>query len=51
MVKMRHAPSRAMDINQSKVSGNIRAIANLLDQGGIGDPTEGMAKDSMRRTL
>ena len=37
VVKMRHAPSRAMDINQSKVSGNIRAIANLLDQGGVGE--------------
>ncbi|KAH7917504.1 hypothetical protein BV22DRAFT_1108559 [Leucogyrophana mollusca] len=38
--KMQHAPARAMDINQSKVSGNIKAIANLLQQGGVGDPTE-----------
>jgi len=46
VVKMRHAPSRAMDINQSKVSGNIRAIVNLLDQGSVGDPTEAVHKDS-----
>lgn len=29
-----------MDINQSKVSGNIKAIANLLAQGGVGDPAK-----------
>ena len=46
VVKMRHAPARAMDINQSKVSGNIRAITNLLDQGGVGDPDEGMEENS-----
>ena len=46
VVKMQHAPARAMDINQSKVSGNIRAIANLLDQGGVGDPDEGMKENS-----
>ena len=27
----------AMDINQSKVSGNIKAIGNILAQGGIED--------------
>ena len=43
VVKMRHAPARAMDINQSKVSGNIQAITNLMTQGGlsIGSSTEG----------
>ena len=46
VVKMRHAPARAMDINQSKVSGNIRAIANLMDQGGVGDPDQGMEENS-----
>ena len=46
VVKMRHVPARAMDVNQSKVSGNIRAIANLLEQGGVGDPDEGMEEDS-----
>ncbi|KIM76705.1 hypothetical protein PILCRDRAFT_77537, partial [Piloderma croceum F 1598] len=40
VVKMRHAPARAMDINQSKVSGNIRAIANLMEQGDIVDMRE-----------
>jgi hypothetical protein len=46
VVKMRHAPARAMDINQSKVLGNIHAITNLLDQGGVGDPDEGMEENS-----
>ena len=43
VVKMQHAPARAMDINQSKVSGNIQAITNLMTQGGlsIGSSTEG----------
>ena len=36
VVKMRHAPAKAMDINQSKVSGNIQAVSNLMEQGGIG---------------
>ena len=35
-----------MDINQSKVSGNICAIANLMEQGGVGDPDQGMEEDS-----
>jgi hypothetical protein len=46
VVKMRHVPACAMDINQSKVSGNIRAVANLMEQGGVGDPDEGMEEDS-----
>jgi len=29
-----------MDINQSKVSGNKDAIADLLQQGRVGDPTD-----------
>jgi hypothetical protein len=41
VVKMRHAPARSMDINQSKVSGNIRVIPELLRQGGVGDPNDG----------
>ncbi|KIO01850.1 hypothetical protein M404DRAFT_28360 [Pisolithus tinctorius Marx 270] len=40
VVKMRQAPARAMDINQSKVSGNLQAIMDLLQQGGVGDPSE-----------
>jgi len=35
-----------MDINQSKVSGNIRAITNLTEQGGVGDPDQGMEENS-----
>jgi hypothetical protein len=38
--KLEHMPARAMDINQSKVSGNKDAIADLLRQGGVGDPTD-----------
>ncbi|KAF7971243.1 hypothetical protein HWV62_21560 [Athelia sp. TMB] len=46
VVKMRHVPARAMDINQSKIAGNIDAIVNLMDQGGIGDPMEGIEPES-----
>ncbi|KAI0308804.1 hypothetical protein OF83DRAFT_1180361, partial [Amylostereum chailletii] len=38
VTKLRHVPARAMDINQSKVSGNIQAITELLSQGGVGQP-------------
>ena len=44
--KMQYAPVRAMDINQSKVAGNIQAITELLGQGDVGDPT--MSSDSVR---
>lgn len=33
-------PVRAMDVANSSVGGNIEAIANLLAQGGVGDPFE-----------
>jgi hypothetical protein len=46
IVKMHQAPARSMDINQSKVSGNISAIPDLLKQGGIEDPTEKAADKS-----
>ncbi|KAJ7105154.1 hypothetical protein C8R44DRAFT_529514, partial [Mycena epipterygia] len=36
VVKMRYAPARAMDINQSTHAGNISAVENLLGQGGVG---------------
>ncbi|KAF7973123.1 hypothetical protein HWV62_16158 [Athelia sp. TMB] len=45
VVKMRHAPARAMDINQSKIAGNIDAIANLMEQGGVWDPMEGVEEN------
>lgn len=38
--KTRIVPARAMRVNNSTVSGNLEAIANLLAQGGIGDPSE-----------
>ncbi|KAI0348738.1 hypothetical protein OH77DRAFT_1432637, partial [Trametes cingulata] len=36
--KLHQVPLRAMDINQSKVSGNIEALAHMLTQAGVGDP-------------
>lgn len=43
--KTRLVPARAMDINNSTVSGNIRAVIDLLAQGGIYDPNEASAKN------
>ncbi|KAK7050478.1 hypothetical protein R3P38DRAFT_2605107 [Favolaschia claudopus] len=40
IVKMRWAPARSMDIKQSTVAGNIEVIPNLLQQGGVGDPSQ-----------
>ncbi|KAJ6507555.1 hypothetical protein DFH09DRAFT_1438053 [Mycena vulgaris] len=40
VVKMRHAPVRSMDIKQSTVEGNLKAIPELLQQGGVGDTDE-----------
>jgi hypothetical protein len=37
VVKMRYAPARSMDINESTHAGNIGAITNLVHQGGVGD--------------
>ncbi|KAJ6550353.1 hypothetical protein B0H10DRAFT_1850543 [Mycena sp. CBHHK59/15] len=34
LIKMRYAPARSMDINQSTHAGNIGAVENLLSQGG-----------------
>jgi hypothetical protein len=45
--KMRSAPARSMDINQSKVSGNLRAAVDLLGQGGVGDPTDSANEDDI----
>jgi hypothetical protein len=47
VTKMRYLPARSMDINQSTVSGNIKAIKSLLEQGGVGDPSEGMDPNSI----
>ncbi|KAJ7939849.1 hypothetical protein B0H13DRAFT_2457922 [Mycena leptocephala] len=38
LIKMRYAPARAMDTNQSTHAGNITAMADLLRQGGVGPP-------------
>lgn len=32
-------PAHAMDINESRVDGNIEVLENLLGQGGVGDPS------------
>ncbi|KAJ7200531.1 hypothetical protein GGX14DRAFT_571939 [Mycena pura] len=40
VVKMRWAPAKSMDIKQSTVSGNIKVIPELLEQGGVGDPSQ-----------
>ncbi|KAF9230223.1 hypothetical protein BU15DRAFT_83896 [Melanogaster broomeanus] len=40
LVKTEITAARAMDVNNSTVSGNIRAVVDLLRQGGIYDPAE-----------
>ncbi|KAJ6561335.1 hypothetical protein B0H10DRAFT_2239968 [Mycena sp. CBHHK59/15] len=40
VVKMRWAPARSLDIKQSTVAGNLQAIPEFLEQGGVGDPSE-----------
>ncbi|KAJ7442353.1 hypothetical protein B0H11DRAFT_1749235 [Mycena galericulata] len=40
VVKMRWAPAKSMDIKQSTVAGNIEVIPELLEQGGVGDPSQ-----------
>jgi hypothetical protein len=40
VVKMRFAPARSLDIRQSTVARNLKAIPEFLEQGGVGDPTE-----------
>ncbi|KAJ6578606.1 hypothetical protein B0H10DRAFT_1836287 [Mycena sp. CBHHK59/15] len=40
VVKMRWAPAKSMDIKQSTVSGNLDVIPQLLEQGGVGDPSQ-----------
>ncbi|KAI1787584.1 hypothetical protein LXA43DRAFT_855708, partial [Ganoderma leucocontextum] len=37
--KLEYLPFKAMDINQSKVSGNIDAIQAMYSQSGVGDPS------------
>ncbi|KAJ6477429.1 hypothetical protein C8R47DRAFT_652261 [Mycena vitilis] len=39
-VKMRWAPAKSLDIKQSTVAGNIQVIPELLEQGGVGDPSQ-----------
>ncbi|KAJ7710452.1 hypothetical protein B0H17DRAFT_1155424 [Mycena rosella] len=39
-VQMRWAPAKSLDIKQSTVSGNIEVIPELLEQGGVGDPSQ-----------
>jgi hypothetical protein len=39
-----------MDVNESTYTGNISAMSNLLDQGGIGDPGEEAVRAKQRKT-
>lgn len=38
--KTKQYPARAMDVKNSTIDGNIRAVSNLLQQGGVGDPND-----------
>ncbi|KAI1781686.1 hypothetical protein LXA43DRAFT_908048 [Ganoderma leucocontextum] len=38
--RLHQTPLRAMDINQSTVSGNIEAVLNIFDQAGLGNPRD-----------
>ncbi|KAJ7198168.1 hypothetical protein GGX14DRAFT_374434 [Mycena pura] len=40
VVQMRWAPARSLDVKQSTVAGNLQAIPEFIQQGGVGDPTE-----------
>ncbi|KAJ7076755.1 hypothetical protein B0H15DRAFT_925103 [Mycena belliarum] len=40
VVPMRWAPARSLDVKQSTVAGNLQAIPEFIQQGGVGDPTE-----------
>ncbi|KAJ7090155.1 hypothetical protein C8R44DRAFT_835959 [Mycena epipterygia] len=40
VVKMRWAPARSLDIKQSTVAGNLQAIPEFLEQGGVGEPSQ-----------
>lgn len=51
VVKMRYAPARSMDVNESTHAGNISAITNLLDQGGVGDPSQLTDKEKKTQWL
>ena len=43
LTKTHLVPTHAMDINNSTVSGNIRALTDLLTQGGIYTPNDAAA--------
>ncbi|TBU25966.1 hypothetical protein BD311DRAFT_604917, partial [Dichomitus squalens] len=38
LTKTHYLPLRAMDINQSTVAGNLRALSDMYKQAGVGDP-------------
>ncbi|KAJ3473067.1 hypothetical protein NLI96_g13148 [Meripilus lineatus] len=40
ITKLQFTPFRAMDHNQSKVSGNIDAVVDMLAQAAVGDPSK-----------
>ncbi|KAJ7731384.1 hypothetical protein B0H16DRAFT_1665276 [Mycena metata] len=38
--KMRWGPAQSLDVKQSTTAGNIQVVPELLEQGGVGDPSE-----------
>ncbi|PIL23294.1 hypothetical protein GSI_14604 [Ganoderma sinense ZZ0214-1] len=46
--KLYQTPLRAMNINQSTVSGNIEALLNMFEQAGLGNPFDSGNTNSMR---
>ncbi|KAJ7192666.1 hypothetical protein GGX14DRAFT_577968 [Mycena pura] len=40
VVPMEWAPANSLDVKQSTVAGNIEVVPRLLEQGGVGDPSQ-----------
>ncbi|KAJ7827556.1 hypothetical protein B0H13DRAFT_2373776 [Mycena leptocephala] len=40
VTKMRWAPAKSMDTKQSTAAGNLKVVPDLLEQGGVSDPTQ-----------
>ncbi|KAJ7935026.1 hypothetical protein B0H13DRAFT_1854731 [Mycena leptocephala] len=44
-------PARSLDVKQSTVAGNLQAIPEFLEQGGVGDPSEEVERIWERNVL
>jgi hypothetical protein len=51
VIKMRYAPARSMDVNESTHAGNIGAMSSLLDQGGVGDAHDEASEAAKQKRL